>query len=367
MAEVIPINVAVSVLADISVGIYRTPANALKELISNAFDANATHVVISTGYPYFNPMTCRDNGDGMSSKEFRGIMKRIGGSVKRKNGKQYTNMGRPIIGKIGIGILAIAQICKNFTIISSQKGSNTKFEAHVDFIGLTGDEAKETSMGSRAAKRIGNYKLFENLPEESDAHYTRIILEDIDPGFKDRLLETGGPENKIRGYRFKKGDPKALSEFSEWLTKTNARAIPDYFRLLWELSITCPVPYLPNGPIKGQDDVIPDIKENLEKYDFSVKIDGLELRKLILFPTSTEISTKDEDYLVFPVEFDNKVGGSRLAFKGYIYHQRISIQPPELRGLLIRVRNVAIGMYDKSLMNYPKAQGPRMAGILKFM
>jgi len=359
--ERIAINVAVSVLADISLGIYRTPANALKELVSNAFDADATRVVISTGFPHFHTMTCRDNGNGMSVLEFKEIMSRIGGSAKREGGtRQFTDKGRPIIGKIGIGILAVAQICRRFTIISSQSNSDTKFEAVIDFEGLATEEAKTIPLGSEEARRIGSYVLVEDLPEDRDAHYTRIILEEVGPGFKDRLL--GVPEMKIREFRLRKGDPKTLSEFVEWLTQTSVCEISAYNRLLWELGVICPVPYLEDGPIKGHD-VLAEVKRTLHDYGFTVKIDGLELRKPILFPTSPEIRSRGEDYEIYPIEFDDIVEGKRLAFNGYIYHQRLSIMPPELRGLLVRMRNVAIGMYDKSLLNYPKAQGPRMAGL----
>jgi hypothetical protein len=363
MPERIPINVAVSVLADISLGIYRTPANALKELVSNAFDADATRVMINTGFPYFRAMTCRDNGRGMSPGEFRRIMSIIGGSIKRKGGKRLTDeKRRPIIGKIGIGILAVAQICRRFTIISSQRDSGIKLEAHVDFTPFATEAAKGIPLGTEEAVKIGSYELFDDLPEEPDARYTRVILEDIDPGFRERLLEASGPETKIQGYRFRKGDPKTLTNLLEWLVgkRTSVREIPDYLRLLWELGVTCPVPYLEDGPIKGHD-IIPDIKQGLLDYDFTVMIDGLELRKPTLLPTSSEIRNRQEDYEIYDVEFDDMVEGKRLAFKGYIYYQRQAIWPPELRGLLVRIQNVAIGMYDKSLLNYPMAQGPRMA------
>src|SRR5262245_2177033 len=61
-----PIDVAASVIADISAGIYRSPAGALKELISNAFDADARVVRISTGAPHFNTFTCTDEGSGFT-------------------------------------------------------------------------------------------------------------------------------------------------------------------------------------------------------------------------------------------------------------------------------------------------------------
>lgn len=362
--ERIPIKVAVRVLADISLGIYRTPASALKELVSNSWDADATRVVISTGFPYFHTITCRDNGHGMSPEQFRDIMGLIGGSVKRKGDRLLTDRGRPIIGKIGIGILAVAQICDRFTIISSQRGSDVKFEAHVDFKGFDIEEAREIRLGSDEAKKIGigEYELFDDLPEEPDAQYTKIILEEIEPGFRERLLVASGPETKIQEFSFARRDPKILSDFVGWLSKTSVRNISDYNRLLWEMGVICPVPYLEDGPVVGHD-VIPDIKRSLLDQEFTVEVDGLELRKPIRFPTSPDIKNKGQDYEIFDIEFDDIGAGERLAFKGYIYHQRKAIWPPELRGLLIRIRNVAVGMHDKSLLDYPIAQGPRMAQL----
>jgi hypothetical protein len=364
MPERIPITVAASVLADISLGIYRTPANALKELMSNSWDADATSVVVTTGFPHFHAITCQDDGRGMNSEEFRQIMGLIGGSIKRKAGRELTDKGRPIIGKIGIGILAVAQICKRFTVISSQEASDVKFEAQVDFTRLDSEEAREISLGTPEAQEvdIGNYDLFEDLPEDSETHYTKIILEDIEPGFRRRLLATTGPEAKLWGYDFEKGDPRTLLDFVRWVSKRSIRHVSDYNRLVWELGVICPVPYLKEGPVKSEN-VIPDIRQALADHNFTVKIDGLELRKPILFPTSREIARRRADYEVWDVAFDDVVAGRRLAFSGYFYHQRLAIWPPELRGLLVRIRNVAVGMYDKSLLNYPKAQGPRMAGL----
>lgn len=364
MPQRIPIKVAVNLLADISLGIYRTPANALKELVSNSWDADAATVVITTGFPHFHAITCQDNGRGMSAQEFRTIMSLIGGSIKREGGREVTDKGRPVIGKIGIGILAVAQICKRFTVISSQEGSDLKFEAQVDLTGLDTEQARRISLGTEEAKEkeIGTYELYEDLPEDSKAHYTKIILEDIEPGFRQRLLEANGPDAKLWGYEFEKGDPNTLLDFVHWVSTRSIRHLSDYNRLLWELGMICPVPYLRDGPVKGQR-VISDIRQALVDHDFTVRIDGLELRKPIQFPTSREIVRKGEDYEIWDVEFHDVVAGQRLAFNGYFYHQRVAIWPPELRGVLVRIRNVAIGMYDKSLLNYPKAQGPRMAGL----
>jgi len=74
----LPIKVSKKILADVSSGIYRTPANAVKEVVSNAFDAGAHRVYISTNGPYFDTFTCKDDGEGISAKEFMEIMLRIG-------------------------------------------------------------------------------------------------------------------------------------------------------------------------------------------------------------------------------------------------------------------------------------------------
>src|SRR5947199_3657004 len=93
-----PIDVAASVIADVSAGIYRTPAGALKELISNAFDADARTVRISSGWPQFRTFTCTDDGKGMTPDQFKGIMNHLGGSTKRDHGETGWR-GRPLIGR----------------------------------------------------------------------------------------------------------------------------------------------------------------------------------------------------------------------------------------------------------------------------
>lgn len=44
----VPVRVSKKILADVISGIYMTPAEALKEVVSNAFDAGAHRVYIST-------------------------------------------------------------------------------------------------------------------------------------------------------------------------------------------------------------------------------------------------------------------------------------------------------------------------------
>src|SRR5438477_11304269 len=77
------------VLARITEGIYRQPSSALRELVSNAYDADATEVVILTDAPRFAQITVRDNGRGLSPEVITQLVKHIGGSAKRsERGKE---------------------------------------------------------------------------------------------------------------------------------------------------------------------------------------------------------------------------------------------------------------------------------------
>src|SRR5258708_32903866 len=99
------IKVHEKALAHLSRGLYRSPASALRELVSNAWDANAKTVRISTNYPRFFQITIEDTGDGFSKNDFERLMKgNIGNSEKRPSGKVLIN-SRPLIGRLGIGML----------------------------------------------------------------------------------------------------------------------------------------------------------------------------------------------------------------------------------------------------------------------
>ncbi|MEK6286174.1 MAG: hypothetical protein AABO57_10570 [Acidobacteriota bacterium] len=55
-----------------------------------------------------------------------------------------------------------------------------------------------------------------------------------------------------------------------------------------------------------------------------------------------------------------KIYGKNLTFHGYILvHEGLSIKPDELRGILIRIKNVSIGYYDPSMLDYRFNEGPR--------
>ena len=130
------------IIARVTDGIYREPWAAFRELVANAYDADATHVVVETRAPEFDQITVRDNGIGMSAQTVAYILKNIGASSKRRpvgadlhtvklGALDLSPAGRPLIGKIGIGLFAVAQLTQHFQIITKARDEPFRISATV--------------------------------------------------------------------------------------------------------------------------------------------------------------------------------------------------------------------------------------------
>src|SRR5216684_7020249 len=123
------------VLARITDGIYRQPSSALRELISNAYDADAKKVVILTDAPRFATVIVRDDGNGLTPEALANLIKNIGASPKQssvgaeigvtdKEDVTLSLSGRKLIGRLGIGLFSVAQLTRHFQVLTKTKGSN---------------------------------------------------------------------------------------------------------------------------------------------------------------------------------------------------------------------------------------------------
>jgi len=98
-----------SILRELS-GVYKPFVKALKELVSNAYDADADTVRVAFAND-FSSVTVTDDGQGMTPFEFRNDFTRIGGGSRRWAGER-TRKGRLRIGSKGIGFLALARLLR---------------------------------------------------------------------------------------------------------------------------------------------------------------------------------------------------------------------------------------------------------------
>ena len=373
------IEVSSKIVGHISAGIYRSPAGALKELVSNAFDADATRVAITTNWPSFDIITCRDNGSGMTRETFERIMQKgIGDSTKRvtTEGKvsHVTTLGRPIVGWLGIGMLGIAQICHEFQVISHHKETQTAFRATIRLVDFLREKVSKTlprpvettTMGESVVERpidVGKFKI-EPIDYEPDNDGTYVIAADMRSAFVRKFRETSGKDRL----------PSYFPVFLEKIhAERSAKTISNYWQMVWDLTVACPIPYAEEGPFDWDKiEVTPELKERLihrqhalEAHQFAVVVDGLSLRKPNRYPLAYSRSKdKQTSGKLFVVDKEVEVYNRSCKISGYVYLQNgCAVEPTEIRGLLLRIRNVAVGTYDATLFNYPQVPNPRFNWI----
>lgn len=186
------------VIARVTDGIYRQPASALRELISNAWDADANLVTILTDAPRYSKIYVRDDGAGMSYRTLSRLLHNIGGSAKRRDEGQSlgvtsahdverTPKGRLLIGKIGIGLFSVSQLARRFQIITKVAGERYRLVADVHLHAYSEDaDAPGETDGSF---RNGEVVITRERSADIDAHGTDIILEEIKPRVRDLLRD----------------------------------------------------------------------------------------------------------------------------------------------------------------------------------
>ncbi len=119
------LSVDLRIVRLLSAKTYEDFPNALRELVSNAFDADATQVSISINVEK-DFLEVIDDGNGMTPDEFDFFL-RIAGSQRGKDVSPIFKRKR--IGQFGIGFLAIFPFGKTITVKSTARNSDILFEA----------------------------------------------------------------------------------------------------------------------------------------------------------------------------------------------------------------------------------------------
>lgn len=292
------------VIARVTDGIYRQPGSALRELISNAYDADATRVVIKTDAPRFERISVEDDGHGMEPEALAHVLLHIGGSAKRNDigaSIGVTSLGDPtkspggrkLIGKIGIGLFSVSQLTHTFQIITKVKGDDHRTVATIALRQYADDEATTGAGGTRKFES-GKVNIWREKAADTEAHGTTIVLTSIRPQARDtlrsreiwnaiehnesqlegeerqviqpprfhigRLDHTGAAlkattDGKTSDLPWEKGDAPAVAfkklVQSVWNESTHGSPNPQldrifdyYLRMVWQLSLAVPLPYV---------------------------------------------------------------------------------------------------------------------------
>ncbi len=105
---------------------YRSTEHALKELIDNAWDADAERVWITLPEPMTNdPISVRDDGTGMTEREVRNEYLNIANDRRTRKGERTLGMKRAVKGRKGIGKFAGLVAAEIMTLETRARGHAT--------------------------------------------------------------------------------------------------------------------------------------------------------------------------------------------------------------------------------------------------
>jgi len=312
------------VFARITDGIYRRPSSALRELIFNAYDADATEVIINTDAPRFTRMEVVDNGNGMNERSLSNLLKHIGGSSKRTNrGREIGTASddadlspgrRRLIGKIGIGLFAVAHLTTHFQIITKARGEKDWLVADIWLKTFTEDLLREAPTdGSKPKFITGDVVLSRETANSQEDHGTTVTLFEIRSATRDVLrrrelwesildrqaidedtsekkrqapdVHIGFTDNDGVIYRVMPNLPWASEDSPETRfrrfyasvatgSKANTKNpdidefLDEYFAMIWRLSLAAPLPYLDRHPLKTP------LNGGIEVYEIENKSKG---------------------------------------------------------------------------------------------
>ena len=451
------------VLARVTDGIYRQPGSAIRELVSNAYDADATRVVIKTDRPRFETLTIEDDGNGMTPEALAYLLRHIGGSAKRSpdgGGLGITDRGDPLrspngrrlIGKIGIGLFSVSQLTNRFHLVTKTRGDDWLTVASVVLRQYSDDDPQDTDDRRAETDDEGEYeaglvKIWREPASDLEAHGTTISLIDIRPQTRDTLRNSDvwaavdadpslDPEASravepptFHIGRVKRDDPSRLEGDADpydclpWSpgddpgaafrklvdavweqvdgksTNPRLRNIFDhYLRMVWELSMAIPAPYVLGSPFElAMSDgmylyEIPKATKAAARSfelaegetilrtrsighgasigdDFAVYFDDLRLARPIKFtdlPTTAHAVRKPilfvgrcrEEFTGIPRE----LSAGPLEFEAYLIWTP-KVAPTEHQGVLVRVHGSSGTLFDSTFIRYQVSEQTRLRQI----
>ncbi len=108
---------------------YRSSEQAIKELIDNAWDADATDVAITLPEAMSaDPIIIEDNGCGMTAAELEQEYLKVGRDRRSARGERTTRLQRLVKGRKGIGKFAGLMVADDMRIATRARGLESSLD-----------------------------------------------------------------------------------------------------------------------------------------------------------------------------------------------------------------------------------------------
>ena len=274
----------------LSVFTYEDFPRAIREMVSNAYDADATDVKITINI-FKDIIEVTDDGNGMTPEEFDFFLRIAGQQRARRNSPEFR---RTRIGQFGIGFLAVFPFGKKIKITSTARRSDLRFEATIP-----AERYVQEGSASIDLEEIPVVGFQEQSPDIVEEHGTTIRI-------------TGLSEMTKRYFKRPAKKKSRKQSIRDW---------PPEQRLRWSLCEDLPIDYADKSPYK-------EAFSNLGSSGLRVHLNGDELKRNAPGSYILEADRRNFDgaECQYVIATDWKV-----------------IQPVENRYLKQRIRNVGIG------------------------
>ncbi|MEL6673665.1 MAG: ATP-binding protein [Bacteroidota bacterium] len=151
---------------------YRSTELAIKELVDNAYDADANHVWVQLPQPLTNePIIIADDGTGMTEQEVRNEYLNIASSRVSRKGERTRLKNRLVKGRKGIGKFAGLMVASLMEVKTKTRGKGTHLKIWRDEIIKTKHDLEQINLPLAV----------EEAPQDESG--TEIILSGINQNF----------------------------------------------------------------------------------------------------------------------------------------------------------------------------------------
>jgi hypothetical protein len=339
------ITVSSRIVDYLSSGLYETPAACLKELVNNSYDADASLVELFVK-PDADRIIIADDGHGLNSTDFKKHFTRISESHKRDDA-DTTRLGRKKIGKIGIGFIAANEICDEMEIVSTKAGSRELLTVTIHFDKMREDLNVRRRGSSEIAKADYTGEITETTPSD---HYTRIFLKRVRAGAREILAGATPPRPGAKLRSLYGLTPESVRDVLASDSVASWSEFDEYSKTMLRVALNVPVQYHEDWLPKRELNRVKDLENDVASLGFRVQYDGTELRKpIVLLPSDTSGRTS------FVRRFEYT--GDHVTAYGYFYAQHGTVKPKDLQGVLLRIRQAAVGGYDSGFLDFPASEG----------
>lgn len=335
------ITVASTIVDYLSSGLYENPAACLKELVNNSYDADAELVRVFVK-PDADAIVIEDDGDGFTAAEFRAHFSRIARSTKRDD-SDVTAKGRKKIGKIGIGFIAANEICDLLEVHSTRRGSTELMKVVIDFAVMREPAEARRASGSEDVKKADYRGTIDEVGEAE--HFTRLFLTRV-RGRAAEVLAGAKPKSGGSAAGSLYGlNPASVKEVLAGPGLSSWSELDAYSETRLQIAANVPIDYH-DGFVRSKRHLakLAPFVERTKALGFRVEYDGAEVRKPVVFsgaPSDSIVSVFDRE-------------GEHIQVSGYFFAEHGTLRPTELNGVLIRIREAAVGSWDPTFLGFPR-------------